>query len=327
MAHFFSASDFDPGLIQSTKVGMLGYGNQGSAQALNLRDSGVSVLVGLYEGSRSAVKATEEGFEVVTVAEATQRSELLVFCLPDVPMAQIYRQSVAPYLRPGQSLAFAHGFNVHFSLIQPPADVNVMLISPKGAGYGVRSEYVRGAGVPALVGVQQDATGSALSLALSYAWGLGCARSVVVGTTFREETVSDLSGEQAVLCGGMIELIKAGFSTLVEAGYEPEAAYFECLHETKLIIDLLVARGLTGMREAISDTAEWGGYLTGKRLITETTRATMRDVLHEIEDGSFAKKWVEESSQGAPNLKRLRAEESGHLAEQVGRRLRPLMPD
>jgi ketol-acid reductoisomerase len=325
MARFYGPSDFDPEIIKGLRVGMLGYGSQGQAQAQNLRDSGVNVAVGLYEGSKSAASAQNAGFSVVDVAQAVQQADLIVFCVPDVPMSDIYKQHVAPHLRQGQTLLFAHGFNIHYGLIQPPPDVDVVMVSPKGAGHGVRSEYESGRGVPALVAIHQDFSGNAESTALSYAWALGCARSVVLQTTFAQETITDLFGEQAVLCGGMIELIKAGFHTLVENGYEPEAAYFECLHETKLIIDLLVAKGLHGMRSGISDTAEWGGYLAGERLVNDSTRNAMREMLQAIEDGSFAQKWVEESRRGAPELHRRRQEEGKLPIEEVGAELRTRM--
>jgi len=321
VARYFAETDFDPSIIRSMPVALLGYGSQGRSHALNLKDSAVQVIVGVREGE-SAQRARAEGFEVLPVKEAVANADLIAFALPDVPMPQIYKEHVGPALKPNHVLLFMHGFNIHFGLIKPPSNVDVVMVSPKGAGYGVRKLYEQGSGVPALVAVQQDASGKALKIALSYAWALGSFRSLVLETTFKQETVSDLFGEQAVLCGGMIELIKAGFDTLVDAGYEPEAAYFECLHETKLIIDLLVAKGLKGLREGISDTAEWGGYLAGPKVIGEQSREAMKELLREIEDGSFARAWIEQARAGSPELLRRRTDEAHSLVERIGAELR-----
>lgn len=321
LPHYFEPADLDPEIIRSLSVAMLGYGSQGRPHALNLQDSGVAVVVGAREGI-SAENARADGFQVAGVSEAVRQADLVAFALPDVQMAEIYGGSVAPHLREGQVLLFMHGFNIHFGFIEPPPNVDVVMVSPKGAGYGVRKLYEEGSGVPGLVAVGQDYSGRAQRIALSYAWALGCSRSVVLETTFKQETVSDLFGEQAVLCGGMIELIKAGFQTLVDAGYEPEAAYFECLHETKLIIDLLVAKGLHGLRKGISDTAEWGGYLAGPKVIGKESRQAMAELLQDIESGKFAKEWIEEAKRGAPELLRMREEEARSEIEKVGEELR-----
>ncbi len=324
MARYFAESDCDPSIIRNLRVAMLGYGSQGRSHALNLRDSGVKVLVGARPGN-SADRAKAENFQVLPLREAVEQSNVLVFALPDVPTPKIYEEQIEPALKPNHALLFLHGFNIHFAFIQPPNNVDVVLVSPKGAGYGVRKLFEEGSGVPALVGAAQNASGKAQQIALSYAWAIGSFRSVVLETTFQQETVSDLFGEQAVLCGGMIELIKAGFETLVSAGYDPEAAYFECLHETKLIVDLLVAKGLKGLREGISDTAEWGGYLAGPKVIGNESRAAMRNLLRGIENGAFARDWIAEAKRGAPELLRLRKEEAASEIERVGNELRRRM--
>lgn len=323
---YYSAADLDPSLIQSKRVAVLGYGNQGHAHALNLRDSGVEVVIGGREGGKSWKAAEEAGFAPVPVSHAVSRADVIMLTLPDVEMAHIYRQHIGPHLREGQLLLFAHGFNIHFGLIQPPKNMDVAMVSPKGPGHGLRSEFLQDSGLPALVAVNQDASGNAERLALSYAWGIGCGRTLLLQTTFAEETVCDLFGEQAVLCGGMIELVKAGFETLVAAGYEPEAAYFECLHETKLIVDLLVTRGLAGLRAAISDTAEWGGYISGPRVVNEESRAAMKSILSEIESGAFAAQFVMEVESGCKRFNEYRAAEAEHPAEPVGREMRERMP-
>jgi ketol-acid reductoisomerase len=325
MARVFRADEIDPEILRNKRVAMLGYGSQGSAQALNLRDSGIDVTVGLYEGSKSWILAEGEGLPVMDVRGAVEAADILVFALPDVQMASVYRAQVAGSLREGQTLIFVHGFNIRYDLIQPPPSVDVVLVSPKGVGPGVRSKYVEGSGVPALVAVHQDATGTALATALSYAWGLGCAKSGIMETTFKEETETDLFGEQAVLCGGMIELIKAGYDTLVEAGYQPEAAYFECLHETKLITDLLIERGIAGMRAKISDTAEWGGYISGPRVVGEQTRQAMREVLREIQDGTFTERWIAEVEAGGGRLAAFRKDDAAHPIEQTGDSVRRMI--
>lgn len=322
MAHYYSESEADPAVIRSKVVAVLGYGNQGHAHALNLRDSGVEVVVGSHAGGKSWAAAEGQGFRVLSVDEAARGADLLVMSLPDVPMSAIYKSDIEPHLRPGQTILFVHGFNIRYNLIQPGSDVDVIMVSPKGPGAQLRTEYSAGRGLAALVAVHQDASGSSLAQALSYAQALGCFRSTVLATTFREETECDLFGEQAVLCGGLIELVKAGFETLVAAGYEPEAAYFECVHETKLIVDLLVTHGLSGMRLAISDTAEWGGYLAGPRVVNEGSRAAMKELLAAIQDGSFARDWIAESQSGE-RLRGFREEGSSSQLESVGSDLIP----
>ena len=326
MAIIYYEKDVNPELINSAKVGIIGYGSQGHAHALNLRDSGVDVRVGLYEGSKSKSKAEAEGLTVVSVADLTTWADVLMFCTPDVPMAGIFNDSVALNLSAGKTLLFAHGFNVHFKRILPPENVNVAMVAPKGPGHRLRAEYVSGAGMPALVAVYQDSTGNAKDVALAYAWGIGSAKAGILETTFKEETETDLFGEQAVLCGGLSELIKAGFETLIAAGYQPEAAYFECLHETKLIVDLLYEGGLTYMRHSISETAEWGDYQAGTRVIGVESRAAMKALLTEIQDGTFAAKWIAESEAGYPVMNGFRERESQHQVEVVGKKLRAMMP-
>ncbi len=326
MAKLYYTQDVDPQIVRGQKVAVLGYGSQGHAHALNLKDSGVDVCVGLYEGSKSWTKAEQDGLPVKTVAEAIRWADMAMFCVPDVPMRDIYRESVAPNLRDGQMLLFAHGLNIHFGLIQPPASVDVAMIAPKGPGHRLRHEFVHGAGMPALVAVHQDATGQALARALSYGWGIGSAKAGILETTFKEETETDLFGEQAVLCGGLSALIKAGFETLVEAGYQPEAAYFECLHEMKRIVDLIYEGGLSYMRYSISDTAEWGDYTAGPKVIGDQSRQAMREILAAIQDGSFVKRWIEENETGRKQLQAYRDREAQHPIEQVGKRLRAMMP-
>jgi ketol-acid reductoisomerase len=301
-----SVADFD-----GRRVAILGYGNQGRAQALNLRDSGVDIIVGQRAGA-SFDRAVSDGFRPAPVAEAALAAEVLMLTLPDEAMATVYSEEILPGLKARKTLLFSHGFNIHFGLIQPPRDVNVGIISPKGQARGVRGKYLDGSGVPALVGVHQDFDGQALRIALAYAAGCGYTRAMILETSFREETETDLFGEQAVLCGGMMELIKAGFEVLVERGYDPEMAYLECVHETKLIIDLLVERGLSDMRNAISDTAEWGGYQVGPRLVTSATREEMHRALDRIQSGDFAREWVEEARNGKPRLGALREAEASH---------------
>jgi len=326
MAVIYYQSDVDPSIIQACKVGIIGYGSQGHAHALNLKDSGVDVRVGLHAESKSIKKSEEAGLRVQSVADLTKWADALMFCAPDVPMAKIYEDSVLSHLKPGQTLLFAHGFNIHYEQIQPPSEVNVAMVAPKGPGHRLRSEYVAGAGMPALVAVGQDATGNAKAIALSYAWGIGSAKAGILETTFKEETETDLFGEQAVLCGGLSALIKSGFDTLVEAGYQPEAAYFECLHETKLIVDLLYEGGLSYMRYSISDTAEWGDYVSGPRVINEQSRQAMKSILKEIQDGSFAKEWIAENKSGRHKLDAFRKKEQSSLLESVGKKLRGMMP-
>ena len=324
-ARFFEPTDADRALLDSRRVAVVGYGSQGHAHALNLRDSGVSVVVGLYEGSRSADAAREQGLEVMTVAEAAQWADTVALLLPDTKQPAVYDVEVEPHLAEGDVLLFAHGFNIHYGEIRPPEHVDTVLVAPKSPGDMVRDEYRAGRGVPALIGVHHDASGKALDLALAYADGLGCTRAGVLQTTFAAETETDLFGEQAVLCGGLSELVKAGFETLVDAGYDPQLAYFECLHEMKLIVDLAYARGLSGMRAEISDTAEYGDYVSGRRVIGDASRAAMKEILDEIQSGAFARKWIEEARCGGREFERLREQERTHTIEKVGDALRSRM--
>lgn len=324
MANLFYDNDADLSVLTTRTVAIIGYGSQGHAHALNLRDSGVKVIVGLYEGSRSAAKARADGLEVVSVQEAAARADWIMLLLPDELQKQIYEASVAPHLGAGKVLSFAHGFNIRFQLVVPPPDVDVVMIAPKGPGHTVRWEYENGQGVPALFAIAQDASGQARPLAMAYAKGIGATRAGILETSFKEETETDLFGEQAVLCGGLSALVKAGFETLVEAGYQPELAYFECLHEVKLIVDLMVKGGLTAMRDSISNTAEYGDYVSGPRLITDDTRAEMRRLLAEIQDGSFAKRFVAECEAGKPRMNAMRKQDQDHPVEAVGQRLRAM---
>ena len=324
----YHEQDANPELIQGKKIAVIGYGSQGHAHALNLKDSGCDVRVGLREGSKSWQAAEEAGLKVMTVADAAKEADLIMILAPDEKQAEIYEQSIAPNLNSGDTLAFAHGFNIHFGYIKPPADVDVIMIAPKGPGHMVRRVYQEGAGVPCLICAEQDASGQAMDVALSYAWGIGGARAGVIETTFKNETETDLFGEQAVLCGGLTSLIQAGFETLVEAGYPPEMAYFECFHEVKLIVDLMYEGGMKKMRYSISNTAEYGDYRTGKRLITEETRKEMKKVLTEIQDGTFASEFLTEMSpKGGRKVHFLaqRRMQSEHLIEKVGKELRGMM--
>lgn len=325
MVNMYYDSNCNLGLLKGKTVAIIGYGSQGHAHAQNLRDSGVSVIIGLYEGSKSAEVAKADGFAVYTTAEATKKADIVMMLVNDEKMAGIYNEGVAPNLRPGMVLCFAHGFNIHFKQIVPPASVSVIMIAPKGPGHTVRSQYQEGKGVPSLIAVYQDADGSAKDIALAYASGIGGGRAGILETTFREETETDLFGEQAVLCGGVTALMKAGFDTLVEAGYAPESAYFECVHEMKLIIDLVIKGGLSFMRYSISDTAEYGDYSVGDRIITDATKAEMKKVLAEIQDGSFAKRWLDENKNGRPTFTDRRKAESELLIEKVGAELRSKM--
>ncbi|MGQ0703573.1 MAG: ketol-acid reductoisomerase [Gemmatimonadales bacterium] len=318
--------DADPARRAGRIFAIIGFGSQGHAHALNLRDSGAAVVVGLRPGSPSWSKATAAGLTVTRTAEAVAAADTIMMLVPDQDARAVYEAAVVPELRPGKTLMFAHGFNVHYGEIVPPQGVDVSMVAPKSPGHLVRSEYEAGRGVPALVAVHQDASGNALADALSYAAGIGCTRAGVLATSFKEETETDLFGEQAVLCGGVTALVKTGFETLVEAGYAPEMAYFECLHELKLIVDLMYRGGLSFMRYSISDTAEYGDYTRGPRVITEDTRAEMRRILAAIQDGSFAREWIEENLEGRPNFDRMRQADREHLIEQVGRRLRAMMP-
>jgi ketol-acid reductoisomerase len=319
-------ADTDRRRLDGRTFAIVGYGSQGHAHALNLRDSGARVIVGLRAGSQSAERAKAAGLDVRPVAAAAAAADTIMMLVPDQDTRAIYERDIAPALAPGKTLMFAHGFNIHYGEIVPPAGVDVTMVAPKSPGHLVRSEYEAGRGVPALVAVHQDASGAALANALAYAGGIGCARAGVIETSFREETETDLFGEQAVLCGGVTALVKAGFETLTAAGYRPEMAYFECLHELKLIVDLMYRGGLQFMRYSISDTAEYGDYTRGPRVITEETRAEMRRILHQVQDGSFAREWLAENRNGRPNFERLRQEDRDHAIEQVGAKLRAMMP-
>jgi ketol-acid reductoisomerase len=316
--------DADLSIIQGRKVAVLGYGSQGHAHALSLRDSGVDVRVGLPEGSKSRAKAEAAGLRVLTPSEACAEADLVMILAPDTAQRKLYAESVAPSLKEGHALFFGHGFNIRYDLIKPPAGVDVAMVAPKGPGHLVRRQFVDGRGVPVLVAVEQDATGGAWDLALSYAKAIGGTRAGALRTTFTEETETDLFGEQAVLCGGTSALVQAGFETLVEAGYQPEIAYFECLHELKLIVDLMYEGGLSRMRYSVSDTAEYGDYSRGPRIITSETKAEMKRILGEIQDGTFAREWIAEDDAGRPNYTKLAEEGQHHPVEQVGAKLRPL---
>lgn len=324
MAQLFYDSDADLSLLTGKTVAIIGYGSQGHAHALNLKDSGVAVVVGLYEGSRSAAKARADGLEVLSVAAAAQRADWIMLLLPDETQKAVYDSEIAPHLSAGKVLSFAHGFNIRFGLIVPPPDVDVVMIAPKGPGHTVRWEYQNGQGVPCLFAIEQDASGEARALAMAYAKAIGGTRAGILETNFKEEAETDLFGEQAVLCGGLSELVKAGFETLVEAGYQPELAYFECLHEVKLIVDLMVKGGLTAMRDSISNTAEYGDYVSGPRLITDETKAEMRRILADIQSGSFARNFVAECEAGKPEMIRCRERDSHHPIEEVGKGLRSM---
>lgn len=326
MAKLSYDGDANLELLKGKKVAVIGYGSQGHAHALNLHESGVDVVVGLYKGSKSWERAQEAGLEVALVSDAVKMSDLVMMLIPDEKQSKVYYESVEPNLEEGKIIAFAHGFNIHFNQIKPPSFVDVVMVAPKGPGHMVRRQYTEGMGVPCLVAVYQDYSGKAKDYGLAYAKGIGGTRAGVLETTFKEETETDLFGEQAVLCGGVTELMKAGFETLVEAGYAPESAYFECVHEMKLIVDLLWQGGFSTMRYSISDTAEYGDYCTGKRIITDETRKEMKKVLKEIQDGTFAKNWLVENAVGRPNFNAVRRMESEHQVEKVGKELRKMMP-
>ena len=326
MAKIYYESDCDLSLLDDKTVAVIGYGSQGHAHALNLKESGVHVIIGLYEGSKSWAKAEAQGFEVYTTAEAAKKADIIMILINDENQADMYKNDIEPNLEAGNMLMFAHGFNIHFGCIVPPADVDVTMIAPKGPGHTVRSEYQEGKGVPCLVAVEQDATGKALDMALAYALAIGGARAGVLETTFRTETETDLFGEQAVLCGGVCALMQAGFETLTEAGYDPRNAYFECIHEMKLIVDLIYQSGFAGMRYSISNTAEYGDYITGPKIITEETKKAMKKVLSDIQDGSFAKEFLLDMSEGGRQVhfKAMRKLASEHPAEKVGEEIRKL---
>jgi ketol-acid reductoisomerase len=326
MAKIFYDKDAELSLIQGKKVGVVGYGSQGHAHALNLKESGVSVTIGLPDGSKSRPKAEAAGLDVASVADVAKRCDVLMILAPDTSQAWIYNESIEPHLGPGKTLMFAHGFNIRFGTITPPKSVDVTMIAPKGPGHRVRETFQAGGGVPALLAVHQDASGKAEQQALAYAKGIGATRAGVLVTTFAEETETDLFGEQAVLCGGVSELVKAGFETLVNAGYQPEVAYFECLHELKLIVDLMYRGGLNYMRYSISDTAEYGDYVSGPRVVDDRTREEMKKILGDIQSGSFAKKWIAENEVGRPEFEATRAKEREQKLEVVGAALRKMMP-
>ena len=325
-ATMYYEADADPGLIALRKVAVLGFGSQGHAHALNLKDSGVDVAVGLRPGSRREATAANAGLKVITPAEAADWADLVMVLVPDQYQQSLYDEAIAPNLEPGDAVFFAHGFNIHYGYVKPPDYVDVAMVAPKGPGHLVRRQYQAGSGVPALVAIHQDASGGAKDLALSYAHGIGATRAGVIETTFKAETETDLFGEQVILCGGVDELIRASFETLTEAGYEPEMAYFEVLHELKLIVDLLFEGGLSWMRYSVSDTAEYGDVTRGPRIVTEQTREAMRQILTEIQSGDFAREWMAEVAAGTPNLLAARRAVSEHQIEQVGRGLRDMMP-
>ncbi len=326
MAKIYYDKDADLDFIKDKTIAVVGYGIQGRGQALNLRDSGLKVIVAQREGGANYEQAKKDGFEPVDAAAAAKQADVIQILTQDHIQAELYKKSIKKHLKKGKSLVFSHGFNIHFEQIVPPEDVDVIMIAPKGPGSLVRRQYEEGKGVPCLVAIFQNPSGNALKTALAYAKGIGGARAGIIETTFKEETETDLFGEQSVLCGGTSELIKAGFDTLVEAGYQPEIAYFECLHEVKLIVDLIYETGIQGMRKRVSDTAEYGDYSRGKRIINEKTRKTMKKILDEVQSGKFAREWIRENKKGRPNLSKWRQEADQHKIEQVGRELREMMP-
>ena len=325
MATVYYENDADISLLENRTVGVIGYGSQGHAHALSLRDSGISVVVGLYQGSSSWEKAEGEGLTVATVDEVAQQADMMMMLVPDHLQARIYRESIQPHMKTGKTLMFAHGFNIHYGQIAPPENVDVSMIAPKAPGHRVREIFTQGAGVPGLLAIHQNPSGNAVQDALAYAKGIGCTRAGVLDTTFKEETETDLFGEQVVLCGGVTSLIKAAFETLVEAGYQPESAYFECLHELKLIVDLIYQGGLEYMRYSVSDTAEYGDYSRGPRVVDSRVKDNMRAILSEIQDGSFAREWIAENDEGRPRFDSLRREDLEHPIEKVGKTLRDMM--
>lgn len=326
MATMYYDKDADIGLILARKIAIIGYGSQGHAHALNLKDSGANVVVGLPSSSRSIAKATAAGLKVLSVADASAWADVIMVLIPDTRQRTVYEADIRSHLSAGKMLMFAHGFNIRFDCIVPPAAVDVTMVAPKAPGHRVREVFVEGGGTPALLAVHQDASGMARELAMAYARGIGCTRAGVLETTFAEETETDLFGEQAVLCGGASALVKAGFDTLVEAGYQPELAYFECLHELKLIVDLFYRGGLSYMRYSVSDTAEWGDYVSGPRIVTAETKEAMKQLLSEIQSGEFAKRWIAENEAGLPEFTTIRERESHHPIEEVGVKLRAVMP-
>ncbi|MCT9007204.1 ketol-acid reductoisomerase [Streptomyces sp. NPDC054766] len=325
MAELFYDDDADLSIIQGRKVAVIGYGSQGHAHALSLRDSGVDVRVGLHEGSKSKAKAEEQGLRVVTPSEAAAEADVIMVLVPDPIQSQVYEESIKDNLNDGDALFFGHGLNIRYGFIKPPVGIDVCMVAPKGPGHLVRRQYEEGRGVPCIAAVEQDATGNAFALTLSYAKAIGGTRAGVIKTTFTEETETDLFGEQAVLCGGTAALVKAGFETLTEAGYQPEIAYFECLHELKLIVDLMYEGGLEKMRWSVSETAEWGDYITGPRIITDATKAEMKQILAEIQDGTFARNWMDEYHSGLKKYNEYKTQDENHLLETTGKELRKLM--
>ena len=325
MAKIYYHNDADMSLIEDKTIGIVGYGSQGHAHALNLHDSGLNVMVGLYEGSSSIAKAEADGLTVGLVEDMARQSDIIMMLIPDHIQAEVYKESILPHLLPGKTLMFAHGFNIHYDWIQPPDSVDVSMVAPKAPGHRMREVFTRGSGVPGLLAVHQDVTGQAEAVGLAYARGVGCTRAGVLETTFKEETETDLFGEQAVLCGGVAELVKSAFETLIEAGYQPESAYFECMHELKLIVDLFYQGGLEYMRYSVSDTAEYGDYTRGPVVIDESVKENMQKILADIQDGSFAREWIAENDEGRPRFNRLREENAGHPIESVGKELRSMM--
>ncbi len=326
MATIYYDKDADANQLADKTIAIIGYGSQGHAHALNLRDSGAKVIVGLYEGSSSRAKAEAEGLTVMSTADATRAADIIMILAPDTSQSAIYREDIAPYLTPGKTLMFSHGFNIRYGQIVPPADIDVSLVAPKSPGHRVRELYAEGTGTPGLVAVHQDASGNALAQALAYAQAIGCTRAGVIETTFQEETETDLFGEQAILCGGVSALVESAFDTLVEAGYQPEIAYFECLHELKLIVDLMYQGGLSYMRYSISDTAEHGDYTAGPKVVTDETRVALRQILADIQSGAYAEGWIDENANGRPWFNQRRAEAQDSQIEEVGRELRSMMP-
>jgi ketol-acid reductoisomerase len=321
----FYDADADLGLLNGRTVAVLGYGSQGHAHALNLKDSGVDVIVGLRPDSASVKDAEREGLEVTDVADAASRGDIVAVLLPDEKQGDVWREQIADGIAPGNLLLFGHGFSVHYGEVSAPPEVDVALVAPKSPGHLVRRQFTEGRGVPGLIAIHQDATGTAQALSLAYARGIGCTRAGVIETSFREETETDLFGEQAVLCGGVTELVRAGYETLVDAGYDPQMAYFECLHELKLIVDLMYEKGITGMEHSISNTAEYGDLTRGKRVISDATRSAMKEILGEIQSGAFAREWIAENRAGQENFQRMRREAQGHPIESEGRELRKMM--
>jgi ketol-acid reductoisomerase len=322
----FYEKDADLGRLKDKTVAVIGFGSQGHAHAMNLKDSGVHVVVGLNKGSKSWQKVLNAGIEPMTVSEAAQKADMIMMLVPDVPCAEIYEKHVAPHMKKGKTLMFAHGFNIHFGQIKPPGEVDVTMIAPKAPGHRVRGTYQDGGGTPCLVAIHQDASGQALANSLAYAKGIGGTRAGTIQTSFKEETETDLFGEQVVLCGGASAIVKAGFETLVDAGYAPEMAYFECMHELKLIVDLFYQGGLNYMRYSVSDTAEWGDYITGPKLVTKETKAKMKEILSDIQTGKFAREWIKENKTGRPKFNKARQADINHPIEQVGVQLRRMMP-